>query len=64
MRARELLDLACMKALSSWVLVVVVALVVGCVGGKRGPRGTNVGAGSDEGGPWTKGGSPALVEKP
>jgi hypothetical protein len=50
--------------MSRWIFVVAVVLAASCFSGKRGPRGTNVGVGSDEGGPWTQGGSPALVEKP
>jgi hypothetical protein len=53
-----------MTTLTRWILVAAVALAASCISGKRGPRGTNVGVGSDEGGPWTKGESPALVEKP
>lgn len=47
-----------MKALSTWILVVALALAASCISGKRGPRGTNVGTGSNgEGdGPWNEGG--------
>ena len=56
-----------MKALSSWILVVTLAVAAGCFGGKRGgTRGTNVGAGSDHDGPWSQGGgsAPASVHSP
>ena len=52
-----------MTTLSRWILVVAVVCAASCFSGKRGPRGTNTGVGSNEGGPWTQG-SPALVEKP
>ncbi len=45
-----------MKALSTWILVVALALAASCISGKRGPRGTNVGTGSDSDGPWNEGG--------
>lgn len=45
-----------MKALSSWILVVALVLAAGCFGGKRGPRGTNVGPNTDAPGPWSESG--------
>ncbi len=38
-----------------WFLVVALALASGCISGKSGPRGTNVGTGNDIQGPWNKG---------
>lgn len=44
------------------ILVVAIALAASCVGGRKGTRGgTNVGSGSDEGGPWTQGQTPAAM---
>jgi hypothetical protein len=53
-----------MKSLSTWALIVTLALASGCFGGKRGRgTGTNVGTGTgsdDHDGPWNGGGtSPA-----
>jgi hypothetical protein len=46
------------------IFVLAVAIVSGCFGTKRGPRGTNIGTGSDNDGPWSGGASPALVQQP
>jgi len=57
-----------MKPLSRWIIVAAIAVAASCFSGKRGPRGTNVGTGSDHAGPWSQGEgggeSAALVEKP
>ena len=37
------------------IVVLAVAIVSGCFGTKRGPRGTNVGTGSESEGPWSQG---------
>ena len=53
-----------MKTIASWIFVVTVAIAAGCLSsGKKGPRGTNVGVGSDGyDGPWSQGGTAARVD--
>ena len=47
------------------LLLLAVTVASGCFGSKRGPRGTNVGAGSNVDGPWSQGGqTQAAVENP
>jgi hypothetical protein len=54
-----------MKRGVSLILVVALALAASCVGGRKGTRGGSggVGSGSDEGGPWSQGQTPAAMEK-
>jgi hypothetical protein len=50
----------------AFIVVLAIAIVSGCFGTKRGPRGTNtnVGTGSNNDGPWSGGTTAALVESP
>jgi hypothetical protein len=48
-------------ALRWFVVIIVVAMSSsGCWSGKPKPPGTNLGQGSDQGGPWTQGSPPAV----
>jgi hypothetical protein len=55
-RARGLLINHRMRTLSRWIVVGLLALAASCWSGKGRPQGTNVGVGSDDGGPWNQGG--------
>ena len=47
------------------IFIAIVLALCACFGPKHprsGPGGTNVGPGSDQGGPWTGGASPALTD--